>query len=60
MEWMIDNWLLILIPALLGALFFFGYRTNSSHDTGGHSHAGQTHNVPAGKVNKKGGHSCCH
>jgi hypothetical protein len=55
MEWIKDNWYLIIL-GLVAAMFLFGHKTNKGQkgDVNGH----QDETQDSGKKHK-GGHSCC-
>jgi type VI protein secretion system component VasF len=55
MEWIVNNWILILIASLLVVLFFFGYRTKIGQDETHVAH----HEEQAGEKVHKSGHGCC-
>jgi len=65
MEWIINNWILLLIPVLFIGMYFFGYGCCSHGKDGKHSekesdhHNGHIDSCSSDEsTTKKGG--CCH
>jgi hypothetical protein len=66
MEWITNNWFLLLIAALFIGMHFFGYGCGAHGKHGKHSEEESDHHkghTDAGSLDgstTKKGHSCCH
>ncbi len=61
MEWIIDNWMFILIAAVIITMVFLNFsirRSYGGHESS-HGHEGNPGESSTGGA-KKGGHGCCH
>jgi hypothetical protein len=55
MQWLIDNWYVFLVGAML-VFCLFGHRHRGHHSKG----SCDEHSGHAGDKPDKGGHGCCH
>lgn len=57
MEWIVNNWFIIVLLGLVGAIFIFGRGTGRRQDGDPHDHQ---HGTDDAKRSDKSSHGCCH